>query len=51
MYSHTCTRFQLGASSATGSVATEQSDPINNIWFSVDVENIWPIKLRMPGEA
>jgi len=25
----TCTRFQLGESSATGSVATEQSAPIN----------------------
>ena len=28
---YTCTRFQCGAISATGSVATEQSGPINII--------------------
>jgi len=47
----TCTRFQLGASSATGSVDTEQSAPINIIWFSLDDEKIWPIKLRIAAEA
>ena len=48
---HTCTIFQKGASSATGSVATEQPAPIIIIWVSADVENIWSIKLRVACKA
>ena len=48
-YVVTCTIFQWGVSSATGSVDTEQSDPIIIIWFSTDVT--WWMKLRVAAEA
>ena len=45
----------MGASSATGSLDTEQSVPINiTIWLSVDefeITLILSMKLRMPGDA
>lgn len=48
---HTCIRFQEGASSAIGSVDTEQSAPINIIWFSVDDEKTRPTRLRIATEG
>lgn len=48
---HTCTRFQLGANSATGSVATEQSAPINIICLSSDEVVTWSMKPRRLDDA